>query len=1195
MSPLKLLLLEDNPLDAEVVHVTLADGGIECELQVVETRSQFEAALATEPFDLILVDYAQPGFDGLTVLDIVQHQCPNVPFIFVTATLGEEMAIESLKLGATDYVLKHRLARLVPCVERALREAQERRDRTAAEATLEANLRDTERLRKLGTRLVGENDIQTLYEEILDTAIALMQADGGAIQFFDAATEELVAIAARGFNRKTAERFCRTNVHSKTVYGQALASNQQVFIDYEVVLREDPGDDWRMLLEAGYQSAHSKPLIAFSGQLMGMFCAYWHEQRQPSMRELSFLDLLARQAADLIEQQQAKANLAANLTDTQRLRDLAVRMVGEDDIQTLYEDILDLAIALMQANGGVIQVFDAAAEDLVLLVARGFDRSLTDGFLRVNAHSKSVCGRALAANQRVLIDYEVALQEEPGEAWQVVLEAGYRLGQATPLISRSGRLIGMISTYWHEAHRVSDRELYFLDLLARQAADLVAQWQDKNALRESEAKYSSLFNSIDEGFGLCEILLDEQGVPQDYRFLETNPAFEFLTGLPDPVGKTALELVPDLEDFWIETYGRVALTREPIRFENHAETLQRWFDVYAFAVGAPQEHLFGILFTDITARKAIEWEREQFLAVGSDLQVIADSNGYFQWVSPTCETVLGWAVEEVLLKPWIELVHPDDVFRTMQEAEKLFAGAETFAFENRYRHKDGSYRWLLWKGRPDLQRQLIYSTAMDITPRKQAEEALQRYNEELEAQVAKRTAELSESLRDLEISRVELHRRAHHDALTGLPNRILFQLRLEQSLHQATRQQTKVAVVFMDLDRFKLINDSFGHRLGDALLQQVAHRLREVLRGNDTIGRIGGDEFVAVLTNIEKSHQVVNAVSRIMTCFASPFDLEGQVVQVTTSLGLCLFPDDGTNTDVLLRNADAAMYNAKADGRNTYCFYDAAMTTAAHEQLSLENALREALRQGELSLVYQPQIDLQSFQVVGVEALLRWHHPEWGSVSPNQFIPIAERSGLIHDIGTWVVQQACLQAKAWVEQGLHFGCIAINVAAPQFKHEKFIQVIESALTTTNLPPHHLELEVTESLLMENAEVKIQIMEVLRQLGIQLAVDDFGTGYSSLSYLKLLPIDKLKIDQSFVRDIPQDPNDMAITEAIIALGRALDIKVIAEGVETEAQTNFLKEQGCQEAQGYFYSHPLPPDELEQLLRQFPQKAFKTSPL
>ncbi|MBD2234293.1 EAL domain-containing protein [Phormidium tenue] len=500
-------------------------------------------------------------------------------------------------------------------------------------------------------------------------------------------------------------------------------------------------------------------------------------------------------------------------------------------------------------------------------------------------------------------------------------------------------------------------------------------------------------------------------------------------------------------------------------------------------------------------------------------------------------------------------------------------------------HQDGQLRSLLavYSATPRQWRtdeiDLVSELANQIFPRLErarAEAALQRYNETLEIRVAERTAELSHSLTALQQSEEQLHHLAHHDPLTGLPNRLWLNVHLEQSIQQAIRQQTKLALLFVDLDRFKHINDSLGHRAGDSLLQQLGDRLHQALRANDCVARISGDEFVVVLEDVKDVAHIGTAIARLMTVFEAPFDLEGQTVHMTASIGISLFPDDSSEAATLLRYADTAMYEAKEEGRNTYRFYAEEMTATAFEHVLFGNALRNALQQEQLHLVYQPQINLQSQRWVGLEVLLRWQHPDLGEISPAQFIPIAEQSGLIHEIGTWVLQSACCQAKTWLDQGLDFGRVAVNVAASQLNHENFVQVVEEVLRKSGLPPQHLELEVTERLVMQRTEAKIQQLKQLRQMGVQIAIDDFGTGYSSLSYLKLLPIDKLKIDKSFVCDIPHDANDMAIAAAVIALGQALGMTIIAEGVEEEAQVAFLKLKGCHEAQGYLYSRPLKPE-------------------
>ena len=423
---------------------------------------------------------------------------------------------------------------------------------------------------------------------------------------------------------------------------------------------------------------------------------------------------------------------------------------------------------------------------------------------------------------------------------------------------------------------------------------------------------------------------------------------------------------------------------------------------------------------------------------------------------------------------------------------------------------------------------------------------------------------------------------AHHDALTGLPNRLLFHARLDHALKHAERNHSMLAVIFLDLDRFKNINDSLGHPAGDTLLKQVAKVLVHSVRLNDTVARIGGDEFVMVLENIREVENAAKAAEKLMLAFTKPFALEGQEIHVSASMGISIYPRHGEDASTLLRNADAAMYRAKEEGRNTYQFYTRQLTKIAYERVLLENNLRRALELDELRLLFQPQVDLHTGHIVGAEALVRWQHPELGIVSPAKFIPVAEDCGLIHIIGNWVLHTACAKAEQWLKNGLDFGHIAVNVAGRQLQRGGVVNSVKAALDQSGLSLSMLELEVTENFIMREAEHAIDQLEALRKLGVVLAIDDFGTGYSSLSYLKRLPINKLKIDQSFVHDIPADPNDMAISNAVIALGKSLQMTVIAEGVETEEQAQFLRKAGCHEAQGYLYSRPVTAEKFEVLL-------------
>lgn len=410
---------------------------------------------------------------------------------------------------------------------------------------------------------------------------------------------------------------------------------------------------------------------------------------------------------------------------------------------------------------------------------------------------------------------------------------------------------------------------------------------------------------------------------------------------------------------------------------------------------------------------------------------------------------------------------------------------------------------------------------------------------------------------------------AYFDALTGLPNRALMRDRLAQAMASARRKHERVAVLFLDLDRFKLINDSLGHTVGDLLLKEVAERLKGCTRECDTVARIGGDEFVVVLTGL---HEASEIASRVATSLSSTFEVMGHSLATSCSIGISLFPDHGDDGETLIKYADQAMYSAKESGRNAIRFFSSEMNRQLTERAALENDLRRALEREEFFLVYQPQIETASGALAGFEALIRWRHPQLGLVPPDRFITIAENTGLILPIGEWVIHTACTQAKAWLDRGLLSVPVAVNVSAVQFRQSEFCEVIKRALAGSGLPPQYLELELTESLLLTNQDVVLSVLQELRELGLKLAIDDFGTGYSSLSYLKQFRVNKLKIDRSFIRDVTTSSDDAAITTAIIRMAKSLNLTVVAEGVEDKAQFDFLRALKCDEIQGYYFSKP-----------------------
>ena len=476
--------------------------------------------------------------------------------------------------------------------------------------------------------------------------------------------------------------------------------------------------------------------------------------------------------------------------------------------------------------------------------------------------------------------------------------------------------------------------------------------------------------------------------------------------------------------------------------------------------------------------------------------------------------------------------------------------------------QDGAKRWLSLNIRAvrDANGKVVHfeGTAEDITERKIAEERIQFL--------------------------------AYYDALTGLPNRTLFDLQFADVLATMRKQKKSAAVLLFEFARFKIINDSFGHSFGDSLLRETAERIKRGIGEKDIVARVGGGEFAIVLTNIQDARTAMSTAQRVIAEMAAKFSILGHSMNISFNIGTSIFPEHGTSAEELIQNADVALYSAKQQGPNKACLFTEEMNVPIMEQLTLENGLAMALDRNELFLVYQPQVDIRTGTITGLEALLRWQHPKLGLVPPNEFIHVAEHSGLIVPIGEWVLRSACAQGKAWQNAGLPPVSIAVNVSAVQFRQQGFPDVVRKVLRETGLDPKYLELELTESLLLTNADVMFSILQDLREMGVKLAIDDFGTGYSSLSYLRQFQVNRLKIDRSFVQDVAANPDDAAIATAIIKMAKALNLEVLAEGVETEAQMSFLRAQQCFDVQGYYFSKPVAVGKIvEQLQRAFIQPA------
>ncbi|MGB4064826.1 MAG: EAL domain-containing protein [Azonexus sp.] len=528
----------------------------------------------------------------------------------------------------------------------------------------------------------------------------------------------------------------------------------------------------------------------------------------------------------------------------------------------------------------------------------------------------------------------------------------------------------------------------------------------------------------------------------------------------------------------------------------------------------------------------------------------------FKYVNPYLTRLFGYSAEEMVgrMGP-LDVVVPELHAFVIDQMQARAAGTSGHHYEITAVRKDGSAFPAMIFGSPSVfdGRPASVGTLLDISSQKAAEQRI----------------------REL----------ADYDVLTGLPNRRLLRERFVQLLAAAERDKTEIAVIFLDLDHFKRVNDSLGHSVGDELLVEVARRLDSVVRRIDTLARLGGDEFIFAMPGFHTA-AAADVARRLIDVFSRPFEVAGHELTVTPSLGISIYPHDGQDLETLLKNADTAMYRAKDIGRNTFQFYATEMNTATLDRLLMESNLRRALAQNEFVLQYQPLVNLRTGMVIGVEALIRWQHPELGTIMPDSFIHVAEETGLINPIGDWVLCEACRQAKVWCDEGLPSLVMAVNVAPVQFRQPGFVEMVAGALASSGLDASLLELELTERTVMHDADINLGTLSALHRMGVELSLDDFGTGYSSLAYLKRFPVGKLKIDRSFVNDLETDPDDWAIASTIVSMGRSLRMTVLAEGVETGEQLAQLRKMGCDMAQGYYFSRPTSAAGIAEILRVQP---------
>ena len=704
-------------------------------------------------------------------------------------------------------------------------------------------------------------------------------------------------------------------------------------------------------------------------------------------------------------------------------------------------------------------------------------------------------------------------------------------------------------------HAFTSYEIALFESISRRISDSLSTLLMLQDLSESEARFRVLVENAPEAIFVLDTDTE--------KLIQVNDNLIKLLDIPQEIllDHPWKEVIPEQQDM-DEIFQRCLVGDTPC-IEWSFQAGEIICEVRLIRLPASKQNLIRGSITDITVRKRAETQMRKLssaLQQTDDAIVITDPNGIVDYVNFAFERITGYSSEEVLgknLKMIRSDKHSDDFYQRLWQTIAL---GKVFSDVFINRKQDGT----------------LYYEEKTISPLKDENGQITNYIS-VGRDISGRM-EIQERLQYL----------AHHDVLTDLPNRVLFFDRLEQSLFRATRNKTLLSVMFLDLDRFKNINDTLGHDTGDLVLKQVAMRLKGQLRASDTIARLGGDEFAIMLESIDDIESTKAIALNLIHALSKPVIAGRHELHITTSIGISTFPTDGSDANSLLKNADIAMYQAKNLGKNTFQFYYKEMNELADKHFTLELELRHALENNEFELHYQPKIDLKTNQLIGSEALIRWNNPNLGLVPPVEFIPLLEETGMIIPVGEWVLETACQDLKQWLTQGIAPGTVAINLSARQFSSPNIETKLLNIIQHSKIPPELIEMEITEGLLIQNQNHALRILETLHDNHLTLALDDFGTGYSSLSYLKRFPIDIIKIDQSFIKDLTDNEDDTALVDTIIAMAKALKLKTVAEGIENRAQYQHLKDKGCDIGQGYFISKPMPAEDFAQYLTDFQSK-------